>query len=142
MTGSRLVTRRLGLQVEFHHVDMMRVVHNSRYFIWFEKGRLALIGEFLPLSYAIANHLVSPVVENRCEYLAPARFDDQLVLTTRHRLLEKWEGRFVFDHSISHARTKVELCFGHTAVTLLNEKTQSLIREIPQPIWEKYRALR
>jgi len=141
MPGIRTLTRRMTLRVEFHQVDMMGVAHNSRYFIWFERGRLQLIGEFLPIDYAVENQLATPVVVNHCEYLAPATVNDQLVLTTRHRVLQKWEGRFVFDHSISNAKSKVELCHGSTEVTLVDWKTQSLIKEIPRPIWDRYQSL-
>ena len=142
MATIRTVTRKLPLRVEFHHVDMMQIVHNSRYFIWFERGRLQLMEEFLPIKWAIEDEVASPVVVNHCEYLSPATVHDELILTTRHRLLEKWEGRLVFEHSISNAKSKMELCFGQTEVTLMNWAEQTLLKEIPALIWDRYQTLK
>ena len=136
-----LITRRITIEVEFHHVDMLQVVHNSQYFKWFEKGRLKLLEEFCPISNAIANNTATPVVMNHCEYLSPAKYGDLLVVTTRHYLQDKWDGRFVFQHHISNKKTKVEICSGETAVTVLDFRTGKLVKEIPQLLWEKYQSL-
>lgn len=137
----RVVTRRLTVEVEFHQVDMMQVVHNAEYFRWFERGRLLVLEDIFPMAWAIENRIATPVVSNRCEYLAPATYGDRLVVTTRHRLAERWDGRFVFEHSISNAKTKVELCFGESAVTVLDLSSRRLVKDIPADIWARYRAL-
>ena len=135
------ITRRVTIEVEFHHVDMLQVVHNSQYFKWFEKGRLQFLEEFCPVSYALANNIATPVVMNHCEYLSPAAYGDELVVTTRHFIKEQWDGRFLFEHHISNKKTKVELCHGETAVTVLDFKTGKLVKEIPEELWEKYHSL-
>lgn len=142
MTRMRTVTRRLPVEVEFHQVDMLRVVHNAVYFTWFEKGRLQLLEEVFPVSWAIENRVATPVVMNRAEYLSPAAYGDRLVVSTRHGILDLWNGRLLFEHSISNAKTKVELCLGETAVTVLDLATGHLLKEIPEPIWKSYQALR
>ncbi|MCP4606776.1 MAG: hypothetical protein GY847_40760 [Proteobacteria bacterium] len=142
MTNQRTVTRRFTAEVEFHHVDMMQVVHNSQYLKWFEKGRFILFEDVFPMSWAIENKIATPVITNHCEYLSPARFGDKLAVTTRHRLTDVWDGKFLFDHSISNAKTKVELCCGHTAVTVVDLNSHSLVKEIPDDVWIRYQALK
>lgn len=142
MARMRTVVRRLQVDVEFHQVDMLRVVHNAAYFTWFEKGRLQLLEEFFPVSWALENRVVTPVVMNRAEYLNPATYGDRLVVSTRHRIVESWNGRLLFEHAISNAKTKVELCVGETAVTVLDLGTGHLLKEIPEAIWKSYQALR
>ncbi len=142
MTGTRTVTRRLTVEVEFHQVDMMQVVHNSEYFRWFEKGRLQLLNDVFPMSWAIENKIVTPVVMNHAEYLSPAAYGDVLVVTTKHTLADHWDGRFLFDHSISNAKTKVELSCGQSAVTVLDLNSHVLIKEIPKEVWDRYQALK
>ena len=137
-----IVTRRLDVDVEFHQVDMMQVVHNSVYFRWFEKGRLQLLEEVLPLGWMIENRIGAPVVENHCEYRWPAVFGDLLAVTTRHRLLERYEGRLAFEHSVVRRRDKVELAAGRTAIALVDLDRRRLVRELPADIWERYGGLR
>ena len=137
----RLVTRRHRIEVAFHHVDMMRVVHNAEYFKWFELGRLQIVHEIIPLHEALEENLSIPVVLNHCEYRHPAAFQDRLVVTTTHRILPVWEGRFLFNHTISNEKTKQELCFGKSEVTVLDLKVKRVVKEIPERIWTRYQAL-
>lgn len=128
--------------MEFHQVDMMRVVHNSEYLRWFEKGRLGVLEEIMPISWAVENKIAMPVVMNHCEYLSPATYGDELIVTTRHRKVDHWDGRFTFEHSISNPRTKVELCSGKSAVTVVDFETGRLLKRVPDEAWERYLALK
>ena len=141
MTIPRTVTRRLNHHVEFHHVDMMQVVHNFIYLKWFEKGRFQLLDEVFPVSWMLENRIATPVVMNHAEYLNSATYGDTLVVTTRHRVKDYWDGRFLFKHSISNAKTKLELCSGETATTVIDFDSKQLLKEIPEEIWSRYQNL-
>ena len=138
---ARIITRSAEVRVEFRHVDMMQVVHNSHYIAWFEIGRLAVLEEVFPMSWAVEHRIATPVVVNHCEYLWPATYGDALVVITRHKLLDRWEGRFLFDHAISHLDTKRELAVGTSAVTVVDMAAQKPVKEIPPEIWARYAAL-
>ncbi|MCU0665171.1 MAG: acyl-CoA thioesterase [Myxococcota bacterium] len=138
---SRIITRRLEVEVEFHHVDMMQVVHNSHYLRWFERGRMQILDEVIPIDWGIEHKIATPVVRNACDYLWPAVYGDLLMVTTRHRMLERYEGRFCFDHSIAHRRTKRELARGRTEVAVVDLQGHRLLREVPRELWERYQAL-
>jgi acyl-CoA thioester hydrolase len=142
MNRTKLVTRRLNVEVEFHHVDMMHVVHNSQYFRWFEKGRLDMFEDVFPMEWAVENHLATPVVVNHAEYLWPAIYGDILVVTTRHRIVDHWDGRFIFEHSISNTKTKVELCYGRTEITVMDLATGKLFKELTGDIRQRYYKLK
>ena len=142
MSDTHTITRKVEVEVEFHHVDMMRVVHNSEYLRWFEKGRLGVLEEIMPVSWAVENRIATPVVMNHCEYLSPAAYGDALIVTTRHKKVDHWDGRFVFEHSISNPKTKVELCFGKSAVTVIDLRTGRLLKTLPDEAWDRYLALR
>ena len=62
----------------------MGYVHHSRFFQYFEMGRIELLRS-LGHSYADFEHegIFFAVVKVECRYKAPARFDDELTLTTR-----------------------------------------------------------
>ncbi len=132
------IKRRLTVDVEFHQVDMIRVVHNAVYFLWFEKGRLDVIEQFFPLAVALEKRMALPVVENHCEYRWPAVLGDTLVVTTTHRKTDHWSGRFLFEHTITHLRTKREICTGRSAVTVVDLDTRRPVKHLPEEIWECY----
>ncbi len=137
----RLLVRRHRVRVEFHHVDLMNVVHNAQYFKWFEKGRLSILEAIVPVRWGIAHRIATPVVKNHCEYLTPATYGDELVITTRHRVLPRWTGTFTFEHSISDTRTKREICNGWGEVTVIDHTTNRILKELPDDIWRRYQAL-
>jgi acyl-CoA thioester hydrolase len=137
----RLVTRKLVIEPEFHQVDLMGVVHNAAYFYWFEKGRLAILWQILPLDEAIRLGLGLPVVRQTCDYRKAIRYGDRLILTTTHEVLPHYEGRFLFRHSLVHEATKTEAAEAETDLAVLDMRTGQLVRELPAEVWARYQAL-
>jgi len=137
----REIRRTLALQVAFDETDMLGVAHNSVYFRWFERGRLELFEEILPIATAMEAGIAAPVVHNSCDYENPARFRDRLVLTTRMPFEEPYPGRIGFRHELSNARTKQPVARGETVVTLVEWQTGRLIRRIPEDMMERVREL-
>ncbi len=119
----------------------MGVVHNVQYFNWFELGRLQVVEEVLPLENAMGRSLALPVVVNHCDYIHPARYLDRLVVTTTHRILPEWSGRFVFNHSISHEKSKVEICRGMSGVTVMDTRSMRVLKALPDDMWARYQGL-
>jgi acyl-CoA thioester hydrolase len=141
-TGSRLIKRRLSIQPAFHQTDLMGVIHNSVHLLWFEDGRLQILFEILPLAEAMELGIALPVVENTCQYHAPVRFGDPLLLFTTHRIQPVYDGRLVFAHSLVHEKQKIEMASGMSAVTLIHHRTGQLVKDWPGAAWERYQALR
>ena len=139
--AKRVVVRRHRVEVEFHHVDMMRIVHNVQYLKWFEKGRFSIVNALFEDDDSARYRFLVPVVMNHCVYLTPARLGDPLVITTRHPVVERWAGRFRFEHSISHERTKLELASGESEVTVVEASTFRPVRDLPETIWNCYKKI-
>src|SRR6266700_8389992 len=74
----------IKLRVRYPETDGMGVVHHSRFFQYFEMGRVELL-RASGISYAQLEMegILFVVVKVECKYKAPARFDDELTLTTR-----------------------------------------------------------
>jgi acyl-CoA thioester hydrolase len=138
----RLIKRKLSLQAAFHQIDMMGVAHNSVYFLWFEQGRLQIMLEVLPWEMTQQLGVVMPVVENRCHYRKPVRFGDPLLLYTTHRVQPAYQGRLTFHHYLIHQRQRAALACGQTVTTLVETRSQRLVKQWPQKIWDRYQALR
>jgi acyl-CoA thioester hydrolase len=71
------------LRVRYAETDQMSVVYHSNYLIWFEVGRVELLRQ-LGFSYLEMEQdgLNLPVVEARCRYKHPARYDDEITIRT------------------------------------------------------------
>jgi acyl-CoA thioester hydrolase len=72
------------VRVRYAETDQMGVVYHSNYFIWFEIGRVELMRQ-LGFSYRDMERgegLFIAVVDARCRYKAPARYDDEVIVRT------------------------------------------------------------
>jgi acyl-CoA thioester hydrolase len=76
------------LRVRYAETDKMGVVYYANYFVWFEVARTDLLRS-LGWSYREMEHagISLPVIEATCEYLRPARYDDELEIRTEGRML-------------------------------------------------------
>jgi acyl-CoA thioester hydrolase len=74
----------LTFRVRYPEVDAMGYVHHSRYLQYFEMGRVELLRS-MGRSYADLERegVFFVVVKAECRYKAPARYDEELTLTTR-----------------------------------------------------------
>lgn len=127
----------IDISVEFRDVDLLNVVHNSVYFLWFERGRLSLLETIVPFSEALKKGIAMIVVHQSCDYLAPARFGDELILTTRTVLSDSYEGRLRFRHELANKRTLASVAGGETELTLWNVDEKRLIRTVPESIRDR-----
>lgn len=137
----RCITRKLVIEPDFNQIDMMGVAHNAAYFYWFERGRLAILWQILPLEEAICLGIAMPVVRQTCEYRKAVRYGDRLILTTSHEVLRQYEGRFIFKHSLMHETTKMEAASSEVDLVVLDLRSGQLLRDLPSAMWERYQAL-
>ena len=73
------------IRVRYAETDQMGVVYHSNYFIWFEVGRVDLLRElgFTYREMEQEDGCYIAVVDARCRFKAPARYDDEIVVRTR-----------------------------------------------------------
>ncbi|HZT42432.1 MAG TPA: thioesterase family protein [Chthonomonadaceae bacterium] len=72
------------LRVRYFETDQMQVAHHAHYFVWFEAAR----SEFcrvrgIDYTAVEAAGFFLPILEARCRYLAPARYDDEITISVR-----------------------------------------------------------
>jgi acyl-CoA thioester hydrolase len=74
----------IEIRVRYAEVDRMGAVHHSRYWVYFEMGRTELLRQ-QGVAYADLERQGVLFVVAKCSarFLAPARYDDLLTLTTR-----------------------------------------------------------
>jgi acyl-CoA thioester hydrolase len=67
----------------------MGIVYYANYLVWFEIGRVELLRS-LGLAYSqleTEHQCILPVVEAKCRYRSPARYDDRILIETRPAML-------------------------------------------------------
>ena len=85
------------LRVRYAETDKMGVVYYANYLVWFEVGRADLLRS-LGWSYRemeIAG-ISLPVIEAHCNYLRPARYDDEIAVKTEGRMLSPVRMEFAY----------------------------------------------
>jgi acyl-CoA thioester hydrolase len=86
------------LRVRYAETDQMAVVYHSNYLIWFEVGRVELLRQ-LGFTYLEMEQegLNLPVVEVKCRYKHPARYDDEVTIRTWLSLVKASLLRFHYE---------------------------------------------
>ncbi len=77
------------VRVRYAETDQMGIVYYANYLVWFEIGRVELLRS-LGLAYSqleTEHQCILPVVEAKCRYRSPARYDDRILIETRPALL-------------------------------------------------------
>lgn len=101
------------IRVRYPEVDRMGVAHHTHHLVWFEIGRTELMRD-AGLTYASveADGVHLPVIEASCRYLAPARYDEFLLV---HTGLEPARGaRIRFNYRIEREEDGVVVATGST----------------------------
>ena len=123
----------LTIRVRYAESDPMGYLHHSKYFEYFEMGRTELL--------RLAGHryrdlesagVLFAVAKVECRFRAPARYDDELVLTTRIDRMT----RARIDHSYVLKRGESVLCEAASTLACINPEGKLI--PIPDAI---YRAI-
>lgn len=98
------------IRARYDETDQMGVIYHANYYKWFNIGRTELLRR-LGCDYRRleASGIIFPVLESGCRHIAPAYYDDEILIETR---LAEFKG----------VRMRV-------AYRILNEKTGKVLAE-------------
>ena len=86
------------IRVRYAETDKMGVVYSANYFVWFEVARADLLRSLGWTSREMEHAGVSlPVIEAHCEYRRPARYDDEIEVRTKGRMLSPVRMEFTYE---------------------------------------------
>jgi acyl-CoA thioester hydrolase len=73
------------LRVRYAETDQMGIVYYANYFIWMEIGRTDFCRDcgFRYRDLEVEEKAFITVADARCRYIAPARYDDEILVETR-----------------------------------------------------------
>lgn len=120
------------LRVRYAETDQMGVVYHANYFVWFEIGRVELLRQ-LGFSYRDMEEKDGcgiAVIDARCRYKAPARYDDEVVVRTRLKYMR--ESLLQFEYELKRTDDGTLLAEGDTTHIVVDTG----MKKVPLP--EKY----
>jgi acyl-CoA thioester hydrolase len=111
MTNDRIATS--VVRVRYAETDKMGVVYYAHYLVWFEIGRTEWLRETGWTYRSMEDEgLALPVIEVHCEYKLGARYDDELEIRTRARLVSPL--RIAFDYDVVRRADQLPVAAGST----------------------------
>lgn len=107
-------------RVSYGETDAMGIVYYANYLHWFEMSRSEYIRD-RGMSYNLieAQGIFLPVREASCRYMAPARFDDLIVI---HAAITRWSrASLTFSYEITDQKKTTLLTTGSTQHAVVNQ---------------------
>ena len=118
-----------GIRVRFAETDAQGVVHNSNYSVWFEVARIGYLERHAGGYQRLRDGgIESFVLEAHTRFLAPAHFDDRLLVHAR--CLSVRGARFRFEYAVE--RDGVTIADGWTEHGTVDAAT---LRPTRIPAW-------
>lgn len=122
------------VRVRYAETDQMGVVYHGNYFVWFEVGRVELM-RALGFEYKLMEkeddcHIV--VVDAKCRYLKPAKYDE--VLRVRTRIAETMNRMIRYSYELLRDVDSELLATGETTHVICGSNGR------PKLLPAKYRA--
>jgi acyl-CoA thioester hydrolase len=118
------------IRVRYAETDQMGVAYHSNFLIWFEVGRVELMRQlgFAYKEMEERDGCFIAVVDARCRYKAPARYDDELLVRTRLRNVR--HALIHFGYEVVRAADGVLLAEGETTHIVTDARMQR--RALPE----------
>jgi len=109
----------IEFRVRYAETDQMGVVYHSHYLVWCEIGRTELIRRRgVPYADLEKRGTILAVAEANVRYLASARYDDRIRVSTTLALVRS--RTLTFDYVIANADSNVTLAMARTALISLD----------------------
>jgi acyl-CoA thioester hydrolase len=123
------------VRVRFEEVDPWQMVWYGRYLSYFEVARTALMEKFELLADTIVlMGYRTPMVSLRCQFKAPARFNDRLQVRATVKVPKTASLTFLFE--IHRPADGALIALGETSHVLLSEEGQ-MIYKFSGPLRER-----
>ena len=132
------------VRVRYAETDQMGIVYYANYLVWFELGRVELL-RTLGLSYYQMETKLGyfiPVVEARCRYRSPARYDDEILIETRPAMLRGTVLKFdyeIYRKANQKGKERQLLAEGETVHVVCDDQLQR--KPLPEKIAAAIKAM-
>ena len=114
MSDRALRVGQTSTRVRYPETDRMGIAHHTHHLVWFEMGRTELMRDAGCPYGQLEDEagVMFPVVQAGATYRSPARYDEELAITTR--LVEITGATVRFEYEVSRAATRETVSTGFT----------------------------
>lgn len=132
------MTNETRIRVRYVETDQMGVVYHSNFFIWFEVGRVELLRQlgFTYKEMEQQDRCYIAVVDARCRFKAPARYDEEI--TIRTHLKNTRESLIHFGYEAIRESDGTLLAEGETTHIVTDANMSK--RALPEKYQERFRS--
>jgi acyl-CoA thioester hydrolase len=128
-----------AVRVRYAETDQMGVVYHGNYFVWFEIGRVELM-RAMGFEYKLMEkdddcHIV--VVDAKCRYLKPAKYDD--ILRVRTRIAETMNRMVRYSYELFRDEDNQLLATGETTHVVCGSNGRPKL--LPQKYRERFKEI-
>ena len=93
-----MATSTTTVRVRYAETDQMGVVYYANYFVWFEVARGDLLRNHgWTYREMEGTGVLLPVIDAKCEYLRPARYDDEMEIRTEGLIVSPVRMSFTYE---------------------------------------------
>lgn len=126
------MTTKTSFPVLFNQIDRMGIVHHSNYPLWFEKARR----DYLRLAGASSTKIAGkglflPLSKLECKYKSPAKFGDEIIVTTK--VISISCVKITFEYEIHSKEKDKLLATGRTVHVWTNQRIEPINLEKTAP---------
>ena len=115
-------TNKAEQRVYYSDTDHGGVVYYANYLKWFEIGRTEILRQNnLDYNKFEKKGLIAPVVEVKCNYKAPAKYNDVIIIDTG--VTHVGNSSIRFDYKITNKDTEILIAEGYTVNVFVDIKT-------------------
>lgn len=116
-----MTPHRTTYRVIYADTDNMGIAYHANFFRWFEIGRGELFRALgMPYKEIESKGVALPLAEAHCKFLAPARYDDLVIIETS--VVDATGARIRFEYTVLDETGETRLAEGHTLHACLNKK--------------------
>lgn len=125
------------IRVRYSETDAMGVVYHANYLAWMEIGRTEYLRKIgFPYREMEENGVLVPVAEINTKYLSPAKYDDEILVTTE--LIGYSRVKCEFSYKMIRESDGVEILRGSSVHAFTDENLKPLnLKKIMPGLWDK-----
>lgn len=125
------------IRVRYSETDAMGVVYHANYLAWMEIGRTEYLRKIgFPYREMEENGVLVPVAEINTKYLNPAKYDDEILVTTE--LIGYSRVKCEFSYKMIRESDGVEILRGSSVHAFTDENLKPLnLKKIMPGLWDK-----
>jgi acyl-CoA thioester hydrolase len=132
------------IRVRYAETDQMGIVYYANYLVWFELGRVEVL-RTVGYSYnelEVKHGCILPVIEARCKYRSPAKYDDEILIEAWPSLVRESVIKFAYRIFRKANQAGIErelLAEGETVHVVCDDQMQR--KPLPEHYAQALRAL-